>query len=153
MRRQIVALVAAMAMSSASLVMASAQTPPASPSSQPSNTQTITVRGCVNGRSIRTPARPNDRDLLATPPTYRLKGSRVMMDVLKEHDGHEDEITGTTQIADVTKAKVVKEKKVGRGRVYVEAGNDKQPGGIESTEDFTIDVTSIVHVKSTCQVS
>lgn len=72
------------------------------------------------------------------------------MDMLKEHDGHEDEITGTTKIADATKSRAVKEKKIGRGRVYVEAGTDKQPGGIESTEDFTIDVTSIVHLKPTC---
>lgn len=151
MRRQIVALVAAIAVSPASLVIVSAQTPPASPSSQPSNTQTITVRGCVSGRSIRMPPRPNDRDLLATPPTYRLKGSKAMMDMLKEHDGHDDEITGTTQIADATKARVVKEKKIGRGRVYIEAGSDKQPGGIESTENFTIDVGSIVHVKPICQ--
>jgi hypothetical protein len=88
--------------------------------------------------------------MLATAPTYRLKGSRAMMDTLKEHDGHEDELTGTTQIASATKAKAVKEKKIGRGRVYIEAGSDRQPGGIESTENFTIDVKSIVHVKPTC---
>lgn len=151
MRRQIVGLVAAVAVSPALLVLANAQTPPASPSRQPSNTQTITVHGCINGRSVRTKGAPNDRDLLATPPTYRLKGSRTVMDLLKEHDGHEDEITGTTQIADATKTKAVKEKKVGRGRVYVEAGTDTQPGGIQSTETFTIDVTSIVHLKPTCQ--
>jgi len=151
MRRLIVTLVAAMTVSPTPLVIANAQTPPTPPPSQPSNTQTITVRGCVNGRSIRTPGRPNDRDLLATAPTYRLKGSRTMMDMLKEHDGHEDEITGTTQIADATKTKAVKEKKIGRGRVYVEAGHDNQPGGIEGTGNFTLDVQSIVHLKPTCQ--
>jgi hypothetical protein len=134
----------------ASFVITGAQTPPVPPSSQPSNTQTITVRGCVNGRSLRAPPRPNDRDMMTSPSTYRLKGPRAVMDMLKEHDGHEDEITGTTKIADATKSRAVKEKKIGRGRVYVEAGTDKQPGGIESTEDFTIDVTSIVHLKPTC---
>ena len=89
MRRPIVTLVCALAVSPAWLVMASTETQPVSPSSQPPNTQTITVRGCVTGRSIRTPPRPNDRDLLVTAPTYRLKGSKAMMDVLKEHDGHE----------------------------------------------------------------
>lgn len=150
MRSQLVTLVAALALSPAWFVIASVQTPPAAPSSQPSNTQAITVRGCINGRSIRTPPRPNDRDMLATAPTYRLKGSRAIMDTLKEHDGHEDELTGTTQIADAMKAKAVKEKKTGRGRVYVEAGSDRQPGRIESTENFTIDVKSIVHLKPTC---
>ncbi len=151
MQSQIVTLLAAMAASLGLLVMASAQTPSVSPPSQPSNTQTITVRGCVSGRSIRMPPRPNDRDLLITPATYRLKGSKATMDILKEHDGHDDEITGTTQVADATKAKAVKEKKIGRGRVFVEASTDKQPGGIQSTENFTIDVKSIVHVKPTCQ--
>ena len=108
---QIVTLVCALAVSLATLVIARAQTQPASPSSQPSNTQTITVRGCVSGRSIRTPPRPNDRDLMVTAPTYRLKGSKAMMDMLKEHDGHADEITGTTQIADATKAKAVRRRR------------------------------------------
>jgi hypothetical protein len=142
MQTQLVTAVAAMVVSHAWFVIAGAQAPP--------NTQTLTVSGCVNGRSLRTPPRPNDRDMMTSAPTYRLKGPKAMMDLLKEHDHHEDEITGTTQIADATKARAVKEKKIGRGRVYVEAGTDKQPGGIESTEDFTIDVTSIVHVKSTC---
>jgi hypothetical protein len=151
MRRQFVVLVAAMGVPLASIVMAAPQTPPAPQSSQPSNTREITVRGCVDGRSIRTASRPNDRDMMVTAPTYRLKGSKAMMDMLKEHDGHDDEITGTTQIADATKARAAKEKKVGRGRIYVEAGSDKQPGGIESTENFTIDVTSIAHLKPTCR--
>jgi len=151
MRRRIVSLIAAMTVLSAGLVMASAQTPAAPASTQPSNTQTITVRGCINGRSLRMPLRPNDRDLLITPSTYRLEGAKAMMALLEEHDGHEDEIAGTTQVADTKRTKAVKEKRIGRGRVYVEAGTDRQPGGIQSTEDFTIDVKSIVHMKSVCQ--
>jgi hypothetical protein len=150
MRRLFVVLVAAIGLPLTSVVVAAPETPPAPQSSQPSNTREITVRGCVNGRSIRTASSPSDRDMMATPSTYRLKGSKAMMDMLKEHDGHDDEITGTTQIANATKARTGKEKKVGRGRIYVEAASDKQPGGIESTENFTIDVTAITHLKSTC---
>jgi hypothetical protein len=150
MQRGIVSLIAAMTVLSAGLVVANAQTPAAPPSSQPSNTQTITVRGCLNGRSLRMPPKPNDRDLLITPSTYRLKGAKSIMNLLEEHDGHEDEITGTTQVADSKRTKAVKEKSIGRGRVYVEAGRDNQPGGIQSTEDFTIDVKSIVHMRPNC---
>jgi hypothetical protein len=151
MGRGIVSLIASMTVASAVLVMGNAQTPAAPASTQPSNTQTITVRGCINGRSLHVPPRPNDRDLLIAPSTYRLKGAKAMMALLEEHDGHEDEIAGTTQVADTKRTKAVKEKTIGRGRVYVEAGSDKQPGGIQSTEDFTIDVKSIVHMKPNCQ--
>ena len=82
---------------------------------------------------------------------YRLKGSKAMMATLKEHDGHEDEITGTTKIATPEKRKAVKEKKVGGARVYVEAGSDKSPGGILGSEDLTIDVASLTHVRTGCQ--
>ena len=82
---------------------------------------------------------------------YRLKGSRAMMATLKEHDGHEDEIIGTTKIATPEKSKAEKEKKVGRARVFVGAGSDKSPGGILGNEDLTIDVASLTHVRSSCQ--
>jgi hypothetical protein len=122
--------------------------PPAQPS-QPSNIQDIRIRGCLNGRSIR-PAQDANPLSLQWESTYRLKGSRAIMDTLKEHDGHEDEIVGTTKISTSDKAKAVKEKKVGRGRVYVGAGSDKTAGGPPSSEDFTIDVTALTHLKSGC---
>jgi hypothetical protein len=82
---------------------------------------------------------------------HRLKGSKAMMATLKEHDGHEDEINGTMRIATPDKSKAMKEKKVGRARVYVEAGSDKSPGGILGSEDLTIDVATLTHVKPSCR--
>ena len=124
--------------------------PPAQPS-QPSNTQTVRIRGCLDGRSIRPVHDADPMSLPSRDAAYRLKGSKATMGTLEEHDGHEDEIVGTTKIATSDKTKAVKEKRVGRARVYVEAGSDKSPGGILGSEDLTIDVAGLTHVKSRCQ--
>lgn len=124
--------------------------PPAQPS-QPSNTQTVRIRGCLDGRSIRPVHDSDPMSLPSRDAAYRLQGSKAMMDTLEEHDGHEDEITGATKIATSNKTKAVKEKRVGRARVYVEAGSDKSPGGVLGTEDLTIDVAGLTHMKSHCQ--
>lgn len=124
--------------------------PPAQPS-QPSNMQTVRIRGCLDGRSIRPVHDSDPMSLPSQDAAYRLKGSKAMMATIKEHDGHEDEITGTTKISTPDKSKAVKEKKVGRARVYVEAGSDKSPGGILGREDLTIDVASLTHVRPGCQ--
>lgn len=123
--------------------------PPAQPN-QPSNTQTVRIRGCLDGKSIRPVHDSDPMSLPSRDAGYRLKGSKAMMATVKEHDGHEDEITGTTKVATADKSKAVKEKKVGRSRVYVEVGSDKSPGGILGSEDLTIDVATLTHLKSGC---
>jgi hypothetical protein len=145
-RRFLAAVVAGLGLSPCLLAQ---DVPP--PQKQPSNVQSVRIRGCISGRSIRP---TTDTDLLTIPEsdrTLRLKGSRAMMSTLKEHDGHEDEIVGTTKISNAGKTSVVKEKKTGRGRVYVGVGHDTSPGGIVGTEDVTVDVTGITHVKAQCQ--
>jgi hypothetical protein len=124
--------------------------PPAQPN-QPSNTQTVRIRGCLDGKSIRPVHDSDPMSLPSRDAGYRLNGSKAIMATVKEHDGHEDEITGTTKIATADKSKAVKEKKVGRSRVYVEAGSDKSPGGILGSEDLTIDVATLTHLKSGCR--
>ena len=128
-----------------------AQTVPPAPSPKaPSNVQSVRIQGCISGRSINPTV---DTDLLTIPEAHRrirLKGSRAMMATLKEHDGHEDEIVGTTKISSGGKTAAVKEKKTERGRVYVGVGKDNAPGGILGTEDLTVDVTGITHLKPLC---
>ena len=124
--------------------------PSPAPETQPSNVQSVRIRGCIDGRSINP---TSDTDLLTIPDahrTLRLKGSRSMMATLAEHDGHEDEIAGTTKISSAGKTSAVKEKKTGRGRVYVGVGKDDRPGGILGTEDLTVEVTGITHLKALC---
>ena len=109
------------------------------------------MRGCLDGRTIRPVL---DSDPLLTPYVdgkYRLEGSKAMMATIREHDGHEDEISGTTQISTATSTKAGAEKKVGRGRVYVGAGHDTSPGQAPDAEDLTIDVSSLTHIKAVCR--
>lgn len=139
------AIVAILAVSPALL----AQDVPAPPK-QPSNLQSVRIRGCISGRSINP---TTDTDLLAIPDAHRilrLKGSRAMMATLKEHDGHEDEIVGTTRIATAGRTRAVKEKKTERGRIYVGVGKDEDPGDILGAEDVTVDVTGITHLRPVC---
>lgn len=129
-------------------VLFAQNTPP--PQKQPSNVQSVRIRGCISGRSINP---TTDTDPLTIPEahrTVRLKGSRAMMATLKEHDGHEDEIVGTARIANAGKTAVVKEKKTERGRVYVGVGKDTSPGVVPGSEEATVDVTGLTHLKPLC---
>jgi hypothetical protein len=135
------AIVALLGLSS----LAVAQALPPLKTSEPPNRQSITVRGCIRGRTL-----VETEGSFAPPGTnFRLRGSRSILASLKEHDGHDDEILGTTQIADDKKFKVTKEKKSGKTRVYGSTSAEDQNGS-ELPEDPWVDVASITHVSSTC---
>jgi hypothetical protein len=125
--------------------LAAAQGLPPMKTNEPSNRQTIRVRGCIKGRTLVETQGGSGTTLT----TYRLVGSRGILASLKEHEGHEDEIVGTVQIADKKKFKVTKEKKVGNGRVFGSASSEERTGEPQ-TEDFPIDVDSITHVNTQC---
>jgi hypothetical protein len=112
---------------------------------QPSNKQSINVRGCIKGRTITQTA----GDFAPVGTRYRLRGAKSVIAVLKEHNGHDDEIQGTTQIADDRKSKVTKEKRIGKNRIYGSASAEEHVG-TELSDDRWIDVVSVTHVNSTC---
>ena len=126
------------------VLFAGVQSPPPPASGQPSNRQTITLRGCIKGSTIQLVDNTNNGS------TYALKGSKAMLDTIKEHQNHEDEISGTTQIADSGKTKAVKEKQKGRTRVYVGAGHENPSAGIEGDVEASIDVTALTHLRAGC---
>jgi hypothetical protein len=121
-------------------------TPPKTKTSEPSNRQTIRVRGCINGRTLFETQGGSGTTLI----TYRLTGSRGILASLKEHEGHEDEIVGTVQIADDKKYKVTKEKKLGKGRVFGSASAEDTSAVPPQGDEFPIDVDSITHVSTQC---
>jgi hypothetical protein len=126
--------------------LAAQQGLPPMKTNEPSNRQTIRVRGCIRGRTlVETQGGPG-----ITLNTYHLAGSRAIVATLKEHDGHEDEIVGTVQIADTKKFKATKEKKVGNGRVLGSASSDKTSGEPQSPVEFPIDVDTITHINMEC---
>jgi hypothetical protein len=59
--------------------LARSQAPPPVQPSQPSNKQSITIRGCIDGSSIRPPSRASEATV-SMGSTYFLKGSKAMMD-------------------------------------------------------------------------
>ena len=123
-----------------------AQSPPQPKSTSPSNTQSVRVRGCLNGRMIR------DRDgtIGNVGATYRLNGSKSILLALKEHNHHEDEISGTMRISDDRSYKVSKEKTVGKTRIYGTASSTDDTGGFQKVEDPAIDVSAIRHLDRPC---
>jgi len=123
-----------------------AQAVPQTPSSTPPHTQTVRVRGCLNGRSIK----DGDGSIGKTGATYRLTGSKSILSALKEHNHHEDEIAGTMTIADEQSYKVSKEKTVGKTRIYGAASSADDTGGFKKVEDPTIDVTEVRHLDRPC---
>ena len=112
---------------------------------EPANRQSISVRGCIRDQTLV----ETDGTFAPVGTTYRLRGSKAALANLKEHNGHEDELLGTTQIADDKKSRVTKEKKIGKGRVYGTA-SAAYDDGMALPEDPWVDVVSIKHVNARC---
>jgi hypothetical protein len=142
MRSLLPGIVTALALASLGL----AQRVPAPQPSQPSNRQAITVRGCIKKRTIVA----TQSSASQAGVSYRLRGSKSVLNNLKEHDGHDDEVVGTTQIADDKKFAVGKEKKVGKTRVYGAASAEESNDFYQRPEDLWIDVETVTHVSSKC---
>jgi hypothetical protein len=127
------------------LAAAAAQSAPTTPSAPP-NTQSVRVRGCLTGRSIR----DLDGSMGKVGATYRLNGAKSILAALKEHNHHEDEITGTMKVADEKSYKVGKEKTLGKTRIYGGASSSDDTGGFQKVEDPAIEVAEIVHLDRPC---
>jgi hypothetical protein len=123
-----------------------AQGLPPTTRSGPSNRQSITARGCIKGQTLV----ETGGDFAPGGTKYRLRGPKNILATLKEHDGHEDEVIGTTEIADDRKFKVTKEKKSGKARVYGSRSIEEQGGRLESDQEPWVDVQSITHLSSRC---
>jgi hypothetical protein len=122
-----------------------AQDLPPPKQTEPPNRQSINVRGCIKGKTLV----ETEGAFAPVGTTYRLRGSKSALANLKEHNGHEDELLGTTQIADDKKFKVTKEKRIGKSRIFGTA-SASEGDGTELPEDPWIDVASITHVNARC---
>jgi hypothetical protein len=124
---------------------AAAQGLPPLTQTEPPNRQSITIRGCIKGQTLV----ERGEGVAPAGTTYRLRGSKAILANLKEHNRHDDEILGTTQLADDKKFKVTKEKKTGKTRIYGTASAADRDG-TEPPEDPVVDVVRITHVNSRC---
>lgn len=132
------------ALSLSSISIAGQDVPPAR--HDPPNTQTVVVRGCITGRNLRA---SQSGTLGPAGATYRLTGSKAMLVMLKEHDGHDDAITGTVRVSDKSKMKVGKEAKSGKTRVYGSASSEDQTMAT-LPDPPTVNVDAIEHFDAPC---
>jgi hypothetical protein len=110
----------------------------------------MAVKGCVQGGSLtRVIKSDGTRDL--GHPTYRLTGSRALLDVIrKEHDGHYLEVVGRLRDTRDPNAAMRRHKKIGKASVTVGAarGDGTQFDRIQQMP--SIDVASFRHIGDAC---
>jgi hypothetical protein len=120
------------------------------PSSKPSP-NSVTVRGCVEGRVLTT---TDDSSIGDGRHTFDLTSEKQMRALLKEHSGHIEEVTGVLKAGDGNGTVTVKEKNVGsKGRAYVGAGRTDPPSPSTTSEAVvrsSISVRSLTHIANDC---
>jgi len=106
---------------------------------------TIVVSGCVHGSTLvvlRGDAVGTDAGTLI------LHGAKATMRALKEHNGHEEEITGAYRQTD-SRVGSVKTKDVGKNaRIMVGAGEERST---LVPDPPALDVLSVRHLNTTCR--
>lgn len=128
------------------------QSPPVATTPASPKPQTITVRGCISGRSITDLASPGTSPSgidSRVGSSFRLKGSKAMMKEVEEHNGHGDEITGVVTLSRDASARVIAEKKKGKARVY--AGKRTADRAEQGSDAGEIDVKTLTHLQDHCQ--
>jgi hypothetical protein len=120
------------------------------PSSK-SSSNSVTLRGCVEGRVLTT---TDESGIGDGRHTFDLTGDKQMHALLKEHSGHIEEVTGVLKAGDGNATAMVKEKNVGsKGRAYVGAGRTDPPSPSTTSEAVvrsSIAVRSLAHIADSC---
>jgi len=111
---------------------------------KPSEKPETVIQGCLHGKSLK--ARKVDTSGAQTR-SFRLRIPKSLAAALKEHEGHEEELTGV--LADTERSMGgSKSKMVGsRTKITVGASEERNTG---TPEDPQLDVISFRHVASTC---
>jgi len=108
------------------------------------------IKGCVQGGSL-TRVMKGDGTRDAAHPSYRLTGSRALLDVIrKEHDGHYVEVIGRLRDTHDRAIAMRRHKKIGKARVTVGTvrGDGTQFDRTQQTP--SVEVASFRHILDTC---
>ena len=107
----------------------------------------ITLRGCLHGKTLKVTR--SDDPLGPETKSFSLHLSKALATALREHEGHEEEITGvlrnTARSMGGTKSKVMNG---GRTKVTVGAAEERNTGPDEGPP--LIDVSSFRHIADLC---
>ena len=90
----------------------------------PKTSNLVTVRGCLDGRVLTT---TDESGIGDTSRRFDLTGDRQMTRLLKEQSGHMVEVTGMLRATNPNGPPLVKERAIGKGRVYIGAGKSTGP--------------------------
>jgi hypothetical protein len=108
----------------------------------------ITLRGCLHGKTLKVTR--SDDPLGPETKTFSLHLSKALATALREHEGHEEEITGvlrhTARAMGGTKSKVMNG---GKTKVTVGATEERNTGPDEGPPQ--IDVTGFRHMADLCE--
>jgi hypothetical protein len=122
------------------------QAPPAPQPKQPQSTSRspIVLIGCIDLPKFKVTSSD-----LGVPPTLRLHGKKAVTAMLKEHNGHGDELTGLLK-ENGRAMGGTKEKKVGdKTRIYVGARSETTTSDV--VEEPTFEVQSLKHLGNPCK--
>lgn len=107
----------------------------------------ITLRGCIHGKTLKVTR--SDNPLGPETRSFHLHLSKALANALREHEGHEEEITGvlqpTSRAMGGTKSKVVNG---GKTRISVGAAEERNTGPDDGPPQ--IDVSSFRHIAALC---
>jgi hypothetical protein len=111
------------------------------------DSEAITLQGCLHGKALKVTR--SDDPLGPETRTFRLHLSKALANALREHEGHEEEITGmlqpTSRAMGGTKSKVVNG---GKTRISVGAAEERNTGPDDGPPQ--IDVSSFRHIAALC---
>jgi hypothetical protein len=107
----------------------------------------ITLRGCLHGKTLKVTR--SDDPLGPETRSFRLHLSKALTTALREHEGHEEAITGllrnTARSMSGTKSRVMNG---GRTKVTVGAAEERNAGPDEGPPQ--IDVSGFRHIADLC---
>jgi hypothetical protein len=108
----------------------------------------VTVRGCLDGSVLTT---VDDTGVGAMSHRFDLTGDKRVRRLLKDHSGHLVEITGVLKSRNADSPPMVKEKPIGKGRVYVGGGTSSAAAADGGRPSIT--VRELTHLASRCSAS
>jgi len=134
----------------AAAVLAQAGAPPQSAQQAPKSKDVLVhVRGCIDGTMLKV---TDAQDFQFASNDVSLTGGRAMMRSLKEHNGHEDEITGVLKARGPDDLVGIKEKRSADGKTHVWVGaSGHQDRGSAVAPMDTLDVRGVKHLGPRCR--
>ena len=118
------------------------------------NEYRIAVKGCVRGRRLSAADLESSDSVLRTlrATEFVLQGPRELLQQIKEHDGHYDEVDGIATVPASTNqgSSTVTTKDFGKTRVSLGGREEGKAYTQDPPKPLTLKVTSLTHLQEGC---